>query len=201
MPRSDSNSKDNEGSDLVVPPAAEALTSRSPDRSPRANVLVQGACIQRFDASHVDVASRGRSGLPKQKTGHDSATCQSGASAAGEPGFSSAARSEVLPDGNPSPNRSTRQYRGIEEEQDTITQNWLQLHAGELIERLRQWSADLDYREAELNARTAKQDSRERQFRLLQQTAQQELDEQQRAIDRLRKQMQDQARRLAFQVA
>lgn len=84
---------------------------------------------------------------------------------------------------------------------ETAARQWLQLHASELIDRLTQWSHDLDRREAELNARMAKQDSRERQFRLCQQIAQRELDEQQRTIDRLRTQIQSHARRLAFQEA
>lgn len=84
---------------------------------------------------------------------------------------------------------------------DADPDSWLQLHATDLIDRLSGWSADLDSREAELNARTAKQDLRERQFRLQQQIAQTEMDEQQRSIDRLRDQIQAQARRLAFQDA
>ena len=78
-------------------------------------------------------------------------------------------------------------------------ESWLRLHAADLIARLSTWSNDLDSREATLNARVAKQDLRERQFRLLQHDAQIEMDEQQRAIERLRAQMENQARRLAFQ--
>ena len=84
---------------------------------------------------------------------------------------------------------------------DPLPESWLRLHATDLIDRLSHWAADLDAREAQLNARLAKQESRERQFRLHQQVAQMELDEQQRAIDRLRKKIQDHARRLAFQDA
>ena len=84
---------------------------------------------------------------------------------------------------------------------DPLLESWLRLHATDLIDRLSQWSDDLDAREAGLNARIAKQDLRERQFRLQQQFAQMEMDEQQRAIDRLRNQIQDHARRLAFQDA
>ena len=82
---------------------------------------------------------------------------------------------------------------------DRLPDSWLHLHATDLIDRLADWSADLDSREAELNARIAKQDLRERQFRLQQQVAQTEMDEQQRSIDRLRTQIQAHARRLAFQ--
>tara|TARA_R110002049_G_scaffold4601_6_gene32907 strand:+ start:119233 stop:119793 length:561 start_codon:yes stop_codon:yes gene_type:complete len=81
-----------------------------------------------------------------------------------------------------------------------LPESWLTLHATDLIDRLASWSEDLDAREAQLNARIAKQDVRERQFRLTQQVAQTEMEEQQRAINRLRKQINDQARRLAFQV-
>ena len=82
---------------------------------------------------------------------------------------------------------------------DPHPESWLTLHATDLIDRLTHWADDLDVREAVLNARIAKQETRERQFRLLQQAAQAEMDEQQRAIDRLRAQIQDQARRLVFQ--
>jgi hypothetical protein len=82
---------------------------------------------------------------------------------------------------------------------DTYPESWLRLHAADLIDRLSNWSQDLDAREAQLNARIAKEDLRERQFRLHQQVALAEMDEQQRAVDRLRKEIEDHARRLAFQ--
>jgi hypothetical protein len=77
--------------------------------------------------------------------------------------------------------------------------DWLRLHAGELVDRLQAWATDLDAREAQLNARTSLQDHRERRFRLQQQDAATELAEQQRSIERLRVEIETQARRLAFQ--
>ncbi|QDT02971.1 hypothetical protein K227x_13500 [Rubripirellula lacrimiformis] len=80
----------------------------------------------------------------------------------------------------------------------SLHQRWLRLHASDLIDRLQTWSADLDAREAQLNVRDSLQDHRERQFRLLQQDAAAELSEQQRAIDRIRSEINAQARRMAF---
>lgn len=76
---------------------------------------------------------------------------------------------------------------------------WLRLHATDLIGHLQTWAADLDARESQINFRSSLQDHRERQFRLLQQDASAEMAEQQRAIDRLRSEIQAQARRLAFE--
>ncbi len=79
--------------------------------------------------------------------------------------------------------------------------DWLRLQARDLIERLQRWSADLDARQAQLNAAMAQQDVRERQFRIRQQESAAELDRQQEAIDALRIQLSAQARRLAFQIS
>lgn len=75
---------------------------------------------------------------------------------------------------------------------------WLRMHATDLVDHLQAWSADLDARESQINLRASMQDHRERQFRLLQQDAIAEMAEQQRAIDRLRSEIQAQARRMAF---
>ncbi len=75
---------------------------------------------------------------------------------------------------------------------------WLQLHAEELIGRLQGWAAELDAREAQLNARISRQESRERQFRLQQQDALTDQAEQQRSIERLKRQLELQVRQLAF---
>lgn len=75
---------------------------------------------------------------------------------------------------------------------------WLRMHATDLVDHLQAWSADLDARESQINLRASMQDHRERQFRLMQQDAAAELAERQRAIDRLRSEIQAQARRLAF---
>lgn len=76
---------------------------------------------------------------------------------------------------------------------------WLRLHAIDLIGRLQDWSADLDSREAQLNSRTSIQEQRERSFRLRQQDLATELAEQQRSVERLRREIEAQARRLAFE--
>ncbi|MGB7342593.1 MAG: hypothetical protein WBD20_00120 [Pirellulaceae bacterium] len=76
---------------------------------------------------------------------------------------------------------------------------WLKLHAAELIRRLQTWANGLDAREASLNAACARQDLRERQFRLKQAEFQAEMDDAQQDVDDLRRQIAAQSRRLAFQ--
>jgi hypothetical protein len=78
---------------------------------------------------------------------------------------------------------------------------WLRLHATDLIDRLTDWSDDLDARQAQLNATIAKHERRERQFRLQRQIASVELREQQRSVQRLRERIEAHARRLAFRDA
>ncbi len=80
-----------------------------------------------------------------------------------------------------------------------LQDEWLRLHAIDLIDRLQAWASDLDAREAQLNSRTSIQEHRERGFRLRQQDLATELAEQQRSIERLRHEIEAQARRLAFQ--
>ena len=75
---------------------------------------------------------------------------------------------------------------------------WLGLQAADLISRLQGWADELDAREARLNVQASLQDSRERQFRLRQQDILADLAEQRRSIERLRIEMEAQARRLAF---
>ncbi|QDT12857.1 hypothetical protein [Planctomycetes bacterium K23_9] len=77
--------------------------------------------------------------------------------------------------------------------------DWLQLHAAELIRRLQTWANGLDAREASLNAAMARQDLRERQFRLQQLEWQAEMDAAKIAADQLRDNLSAQSRRLAFQ--
>ncbi|MGI9470720.1 MAG: hypothetical protein ACR2NZ_04240 [Rubripirellula sp.] len=77
-------------------------------------------------------------------------------------------------------------------------QDWLSLHATDLIERIQDWSETVDSREAILNARSAQQDRRERQFRIQQQDLACELSERKRSIERLRRELESQARRMAF---
>jgi hypothetical protein len=75
---------------------------------------------------------------------------------------------------------------------------WLQIHAAELIDRLQHWASDLDARESQLNARFAVQDHRERQFRMKQQDIAAEMCEQQRAIERFHREIQIRAERLVI---
>ncbi len=76
---------------------------------------------------------------------------------------------------------------------------WFHRQTADLVDHLQAWSEDLDAREAQLNGRASSQDQRERQFRLQQSDAANELAEQQRAIERIRAEIQAQARRIAFQ--
>jgi hypothetical protein len=75
---------------------------------------------------------------------------------------------------------------------------WLKLQAADLISQLQELSTELDAREAQLNVRASLQDSRERQFRLRQQDALTQQAEHQRAIQRLQREIEARARRLAF---
>jgi hypothetical protein len=77
-------------------------------------------------------------------------------------------------------------------------EGWLDLHAADLIGQLQELSADLDARESQLNVRASLQDSRERSFRLRQQDALLRRSEQQRALDRLQREIETQVRQLAF---
>lgn len=78
-------------------------------------------------------------------------------------------------------------------------ERWLRLHAAELIDRLQSWSVDLDSREAQLNARAALLDHRERQLRLQRQSAESDLTELKRSIESEYEQLRACARRLAFE--
>ncbi|TWU24126.1 hypothetical protein Pla52o_20500 [Novipirellula galeiformis] len=77
--------------------------------------------------------------------------------------------------------------------------SWLGLQAADLVERLQRWEADLDAREAQLNARTAFQEHLERQFRFQRQSAMTDLAEQTRSIEQIQAELKIQARRLAFE--
>ena len=77
-------------------------------------------------------------------------------------------------------------------------QDWLQLHADDLIDRLRGWQQELDAREAQLNAREAQQEQRERNFRVQAQSEQAEFEEQSRSMERLKLKIEAEARRLIF---
>ncbi len=75
---------------------------------------------------------------------------------------------------------------------------WLTLHSADLIRRLQAWSDELDARESQLNARASMQDNRERRFRLQRQDVSAHQDEQRRSIERLRAEVETQARQLVF---
>lgn len=77
-------------------------------------------------------------------------------------------------------------------------QEWLQLHAVDLITRIQEWSESVDSREAHLNARSAQQDLRERVFRLRKNDLAFELSEQRRSIEQLKQELATLARRLSF---
>lgn len=104
--------------------------------------------------------------------------------------FASAAVEKTQSPMGPSPAESL----GPETDRDA----WLGLQSTDLIRRLQHWSDELGAREAQLNVRASLQDNRERQFRLQQQDAAASLAEQQRSIERLRAELESQARRLAF---
>ncbi len=74
----------------------------------------------------------------------------------------------------------------------------LQAHADDLVHNLQSWAAVLDRRESELNAGIARQENRERSFRLWAQTQQQQLLQLEREANRLREELKQQARRLAL---
>ncbi len=108
---------------------------------------------------------------------------------------------EVAADGNDAAAVSVKHPNAkLQSNVDTSPQEqWLGLQAADLIERLQAWESDLDAREAQLNARAALQEHRERQFRLEQQAATTDLAEQARASQRLHAELKAQARRLAFE--
>ncbi|MDA8743622.1 hypothetical protein N9N28_03210 [Rubripirellula amarantea] len=104
------------------------------------------------------------------------------------------------PAGSPANGQSSGSF-DVSFDQDTqslSTQHLLALQSDDLIAHLQQWAADLDSREAQLNARTSLQEHRERQFRIERRDAEAELAEQQRLVERMRQSVQVQARRLAF---
>ena len=83
-------------------------------------------------------------------------------------------------------------------DQDPSSQSLLALHGEDLIHHLQSWAAELDAREAQINARASLQDHRERQFRIQQRDTETDLAERQRQVDRIRETAAAQARRLAF---
>lgn len=74
----------------------------------------------------------------------------------------------------------------------------LRLHATELIDRLQEWSRDLDARQSQLNLQSASQDQRERQFRLWTQAREAELQERLRVAEERDKELRESAHRLAL---
>ncbi|WP_153557321.1 hypothetical protein [Roseimaritima sediminicola] len=74
----------------------------------------------------------------------------------------------------------------------------LTAHAEDLIARLHGWAAQLDQRESELNAGIARQETRERSFRLWAGQQREQLERLEREALRLRERLQRHARRLAI---
>ena len=77
-------------------------------------------------------------------------------------------------------------------------EQWLREHSADLITHLQGWAESLSAREAQLNAQTALLEHRERQFRVWRRDRSEQIAESQQRIDRLRTQIEAQARRLAF---
>lgn len=77
-------------------------------------------------------------------------------------------------------------------------EGWLRLHATDLIRRLQDWASGLDAREATLNAAYARQDLRERKFRLHQQEIETQIAAHKQAAEDLRQRINASLRRLAF---
>lgn len=79
---------------------------------------------------------------------------------------------------------------------DDAAASLLHAHADDLVRNLQAWAEVLDRRESELNATMARQENRERSFRLWAQTQQQQLQQLEREATRLREELKQQARRL-----
>lgn len=77
-------------------------------------------------------------------------------------------------------------------------EGWLRLHATDLIRRLQDWASGLDAREATLNASYARQDIRERKFRLHQQEIERQIAAHKQAAEDLRQRINASLRKLVF---
>lgn len=86
---------------------------------------------------------------------------------------------------------------GIQRE-DSQLEDWLRLHAADLVAQLQQAAESLDAREARLNAQIATHERREREFRLWSESQRNELDELRDEAERLRTELKTAARRVAL---
>lgn len=76
--------------------------------------------------------------------------------------------------------------------------DWLRLHAADLIAHLQRSAESLDAREARLNAQIATHERREREFRLWSESQRTELEELRAEAERLRAELKAAARRVAL---
>lgn len=104
------------------------------------------------------------------------------------------------PEGKPSDSHSAAANETTATHELNAREAWLNFHASDLIMRLQEWATDLDAREASLNAAYARQDLRERQFRLCRQQVEIQIAEHLAAAKALRTEMQSHARRIAFEL-
>ncbi|MEM9643786.1 MAG: hypothetical protein AAF989_02235 [Planctomycetota bacterium] len=88
--------------------------------------------------------------------------------------------------------QESRAHEGVHRDQ------WLRLHACDLIGRLQEWTDRLDERESSLNIREAQLDQLQRRQRLSKQQVAEEIDSQKRELRRLRAQVATETRRAAF---
>ncbi|KAA1259237.1 hypothetical protein LF1_17660 [Rubripirellula obstinata] len=97
------------------------------------------------------------------------------------------------------PDRFPEREKPTDSEIEQGPEAWLRAHAGDLVGHLQAWSIDLDQREANLNARIALHERRERQFRIQRSELSQQLAHGQAKVDQLRRQLESRTRRLAFE--
>jgi len=75
-------------------------------------------------------------------------------------------------------------------------QDWLTLHAADLIRKIQNWADALDSRKIQLDARVLRHEQRERRFRLHCQDFESDLNRQRNAIDQLQQEFASQSRQL-----
>jgi len=85
----------------------------------------------------------------------------------------------------------------FESEDASLADELLSLHAGQIIQQLQQWSAELDAREAELNARAAILANQERRIRTRLRSQRADLEERLRATKRKETELADRLHRIA----
>lgn len=74
----------------------------------------------------------------------------------------------------------------------------LEEHSADLISRLQEWSSDLDRRESEINARTAKLEHEERLQRMESQVDAVDRREEVQSLERRRKDLQEEIKRMSL---